>query len=287
MTEACELASTHSWKSAELGKVQYDKRIRHNTLYEGDRVLVRNLSDRGGPGKLRPYWEQEIFVVTQKRKDMPVYEVRSENGGERSRVLHRNLILPCSYLPVEAPVSTSKSSQKDSRKVTKRQLSTEGTSSNADDDMPNLTPHQFEELFESAGANVSERYEHAPVPAEQDADPFYADDPDQEQGTEDSCEQVATSNDDADAVDEGLPWHSQRTSRPSLRMTYDVPGQPSFQPWTTAGVQGISATYQQQILPPYRVPWMLQPLWKPCCQCFAYMHLPVQFGPMTHVPYCY
>lgn len=88
--------------------------------------------------------------------------------------------------------------------------------------MPNLTPRQFEELFESAGANISEGYEHAPVPAEQDADPFYADDPDQEQGTKDSCEQVATSNDDADAVDEGLPRHSQRTSRTPLRMTYQL-----------------------------------------------------------------
>ena len=193
MAEAYEPASTHSRKSAELGKVQYDKRVRHTTLYEGDRALVRNLSDRGGPGNLRPYWEQEIYVVTQKRKDMPVYEVRPENGGGRSRVLHRNLLLPCSYLPVETPISTSKSTQKGPRKP----------------------------------------------------------DPDQEQGTEDSCEQVATSNDDADALDEGLPRHSQRTSRPPLRMTYDVPGQPSFQPWTTAEVQGISASYPQQILPPF------------------------------------
>ena len=97
---------------------------------------------------------------------------------------------------------------------------------------------------------------------------------------------VHTSNDDADAVDEGLPRHSQRTFRPPLRMTYDVPGQSSFQPWTTAGVQGISASYPQQILPLYRVPWILQPVWKPCCLCFVYMYLLVQFGPMTHVPYC-
>ena len=191
---------------------------------------------------------------------MPVYEVRPENGGGRSRVLHRNLLLPCSYLPVEAPISASKRIQKGPRKVTKRQPPTEGTSSNADDGMPKLTPHQFEELFESAGGIVREGYEHAQAPAEQDADPFYADDPDQDQGTKDSCEQVAPLNDDVDTVDEGLPRHSQRTSRPPLRMTYDVPGQPFFQPWTTAGVQGISASYPQQILPPYRVPWMLQPV---------------------------
>lgn len=68
MTEAYELASTHSRKSAELDKVQYDKRVRHTTLHEGDRVLLRNLPDRDGPGKLRPYQEQEIYVVTQKRR---------------------------------------------------------------------------------------------------------------------------------------------------------------------------------------------------------------------------
>lgn len=222
MKKAYELASTHSRKSAELGKVQYNNRVRHTTLYEGDRVLVRNLSDRGGPRKLRPYWEQEIYVVTQKRKDIPVYEIRPENGGGRSRVLRRNLLLPCSYLPVEAPISTSKSTQKGLRKVTKRQPSTEGKFSNADDDMPNLTPRQFEELFESAGAWSYPSLTLAPVPAEHDADPFYAYDPDQEQGTKDSCEQVATSNDDADAVDEGLPRHSQRTSRTPLRMTYQL-----------------------------------------------------------------
>ena len=44
--------------------------------------------------------------------------------------------------------------------------------------MPNLTPYQFEELFESAGDNVREGYERAPIAAEQDVDPFYADDPD-------------------------------------------------------------------------------------------------------------
>lgn len=51
--------------------------------------------------------------------------------------------------------------------------------------------------------------------------------------------------------------HSEQPETP-LRMTYDLQGQPSLQPYTTAGVQGISASHPQQILPPYRVPWMLQ-----------------------------
>ena len=101
MKEAYNLASAQARKSADMGKRQYDKKVRHTALCEGDRVLVRNMTERGGPGKLRSYWEREIYVVTQKRKDMPVYEVQPESVNGRTRVLHRNLLLPCSFLPVE------------------------------------------------------------------------------------------------------------------------------------------------------------------------------------------
>ena len=66
MKEAYDFASAHAKESALLGKQQYGKKVKHDTaLCEGDRVLVRrNMTERGGPGKLRPYWEQEIYVVT-------------------------------------------------------------------------------------------------------------------------------------------------------------------------------------------------------------------------------
>ena len=81
MKEAYDLASAHTKKSALLGKQQYNKKVKHDTaLCEGYRVLVRNMTERGGPGKLRPYWEQDIYVVTQKRMDMPLYEVKPETG---------------------------------------------------------------------------------------------------------------------------------------------------------------------------------------------------------------
>ena len=102
MKEAYDLATAHAKKSALLGKQQYDKKVKHDTaLCEGDRVLVRNMTECAGPGKLRPYWEQEIYVLTQRRKDMPVYKVKPETGIGRSRVLHRNMLLPCSCLPAE------------------------------------------------------------------------------------------------------------------------------------------------------------------------------------------
>ncbi|KAK3735627.1 hypothetical protein QZH41_019894, partial [Actinostola sp. cb2023] len=100
MRAAYDLANTQASKSAMIGKQQYDKKVRHTALQEGDRVLVRNLSERGGTGKLRSYWEDFIHIIKSQRGDLPVYEVIREDGKGRTRVLHRNLLLPCSYLPV-------------------------------------------------------------------------------------------------------------------------------------------------------------------------------------------
>ena len=43
-----------------MRKRQYDKKVRHTALCEGDRVLVRNMTKHGDPGKLQSYWEREI-----------------------------------------------------------------------------------------------------------------------------------------------------------------------------------------------------------------------------------
>ena len=102
MQEAYQLAGKKINERAATAKKTYDRFVRSSILQPGDRVLVRNLSERGGPGKLRSFWENDIYVIVgRKGEDSPVYEVASENGGRKNRVLHRNLLLPCDYLPVD------------------------------------------------------------------------------------------------------------------------------------------------------------------------------------------
>ena len=51
-----------------------------------------------GPGRLRSHWEDEVYIVVDKRVDVSVYTVRPESGEGEKRVLHRNPLLPCDFI---------------------------------------------------------------------------------------------------------------------------------------------------------------------------------------------
>ena len=103
MRQAYSLAMKNSNKSSAAGKRHYAKKVRYSKLQPGDRVLVQNLSERGGPGKIRSYWEDQVHVVVEQKGDIPVFEVKPKGHDGTSRVLHRNLLHPCEFLQSDEP----------------------------------------------------------------------------------------------------------------------------------------------------------------------------------------
>lgn len=102
MQDAYRVVQQNTQKASSKGKVQHGKRMGSVVLQPGDRVLVRNLKERGGPGKLRSYWEDQIHVTVRRMgENSPVYQVRPENSNHGLRTLHRNLLLACDSLPFE------------------------------------------------------------------------------------------------------------------------------------------------------------------------------------------
>ena len=97
-TECNDLARQNISKSADDGKKQYDRKVQFSRLQPSDQVLVCNLSECGGPGKLRSPLEQELHLMVEQKGDLPVYEVTPEGRKGKSRILHRNLLLPCDFV---------------------------------------------------------------------------------------------------------------------------------------------------------------------------------------------
>ena len=128
-------------------------------------MLVRNLSERGGPGKIRSHWEQDVYIVVKRQRESPVYIVKKENGQGTERVLYRNLLLQCDFLPVDpvpAPFPKDKKNlrkslwnrKKASRKKSSQEMSSLEHSCRNDEELPSL---EFIQNVQNHCQNVSEQ----------------------------------------------------------------------------------------------------------------------------------
>jgi len=101
MNEAFQIAQNNTSKRRDQDKKLKDTKATLTPLEVGDRVLVRNLTQRGGTGKLRSFWEEKVYLVLEQKDQVGlVYAVREEeNQKGKIRVLHRNNILSCNEFP--------------------------------------------------------------------------------------------------------------------------------------------------------------------------------------------
>ncbi|XP_054461530.1 uncharacterized protein LOC129096873 [Anoplopoma fimbria] len=98
LKESYELATGNAEKVMKRNKARFDRHVTASELAVGDRVLVRNVRLRG-KRKLADKWESEAYIVVKRAGTLPVYTVRPETKDGPLRTLHRDLLLPCGYLP--------------------------------------------------------------------------------------------------------------------------------------------------------------------------------------------
>ncbi|XP_033103599.1 uncharacterized protein LOC117106336 [Anneissia japonica] len=128
MEEAYNLARANAQKLADRSKRRHDnQRSISKPLTPGSRVLIKNCVPPGGPGKLQSFYEDKVHVVVSQKHDLPVYELRPEDGNGRLRILHRNLLCPCDALVVEPSSDESKTTTKQKKTPYHRSLRTNKT----------------------------------------------------------------------------------------------------------------------------------------------------------------
>ena len=96
MKEVFGRAAANTKQRRYKDKRKRDQKARLQPLEVGGRVLVRNLNEKGGPGKTRAFWTQKVYKLLKKKDEDAVYAVRVERDPHaRLRVLHRNNLLSC------------------------------------------------------------------------------------------------------------------------------------------------------------------------------------------------
>uniref|UniRef100_A0A3B3I0W1 Gypsy retrotransposon integrase-like protein 1 n=1 Tax=Oryzias latipes TaxID=8090 RepID=A0A3B3I0W1_ORYLA len=98
LDENQRLAIENAAKIMQRNKTRFDQHVVTADLDIGERVLVRNVRQRG-KHKLADKWESTVYIVVRRAENLPVYTVRPENQPKPLRTLHRDLLLPCGFLP--------------------------------------------------------------------------------------------------------------------------------------------------------------------------------------------
>ena len=90
MGEAVKLAQANISKAGEYNRKYYNKKAKAVQIDVGDHVLMKNVRESGGTGKLKSFWEEKIFKVVEKRENIPVYKIQGLGDERDTRVIHHS-----------------------------------------------------------------------------------------------------------------------------------------------------------------------------------------------------
>lgn len=108
---------------------------------------------------MQAFWEDEIHVVlARKGEASPVYDVRPERGQGHNCTLHRNMLLPCDYLPAkpwqELPPVRRYRPPTPYPCDSLQPLEQNNCESDSDDDLPNFTCYHLPSTAEAGTSQL-------------------------------------------------------------------------------------------------------------------------------------
>ncbi|KAK3521121.1 hypothetical protein QTP86_021290, partial [Hemibagrus guttatus] len=101
LREAMRIAQGNTTGAQRRQAKEYNKRSKGIALEVGDRVLLVNKKEKG-KRKLADVWDSVVHVVTWKDPTIHIYRVEDPTT-RKSKVVHRNFLLPVNFLPLEKP----------------------------------------------------------------------------------------------------------------------------------------------------------------------------------------
>ena len=98
------------------------------------------MSERGGTGKLKSYWENDIYEVVSCHPELPIYQTKLENGGNKILTVHRNFLMKWNDLPVETqnPYSALSTSNQKPKKLANSNSSSDSSCSDSDSELEHV-----------------------------------------------------------------------------------------------------------------------------------------------------
>ncbi|XP_027874875.1 uncharacterized protein LOC114145478 [Xiphophorus couchianus] len=100
LSVAARIAQQNSSSEQAHQAMYYNRKAKGSPLDVGDRVLVANRGERG-KRKIADKWESTVYEVVSVKPDINVYCIK-DPVTSRTKVLHRNLLLPVNFLTAAA-----------------------------------------------------------------------------------------------------------------------------------------------------------------------------------------